>query len=253
MLDNDNIRRNFGFKSVEEKEHKNLVHDVFSSVATRYDMMNDIMSIGLHRIWKEEFVRSVPNLNSHILDVASGSGDIALRLLKRAKLQNKQLKITVCDINQDMLALAKDKAVDNNFLQELVYVCADAENLPFEDNSFDYYTISFGIRNVTNIEKALKEARRVLKPLGKFLCLEFSQVQNPCLKPLYNFYLFNIIPRLAEFAVSKKEDYEYLAQSISLFPDQETLKSMLYSAGFDNVQYKNLNSGIVTIHSAYKI
>lgn len=251
--DIDLTNANFGFQKVSKSTHKNLVQKVFSNVAGQYDLMNDLMSLGIHRLWKDELVAQVLNLNGKILDMAGGSGDLAFRILKRAKLQNKQPQIVICDINPDMLEIAQNKAIDNNLLEHFNYVCADAEHLPFADNSFDYYIIAFGIRNITDINKALKEALRVLKPMGKFLCLEFSQVENVYLKSFYEFYLFNLIPKLGKFVVNKETDYEYLAQSISLFPKQRDFQQLIIDVGFENVKYKNLSYGIVAIHTAYKI
>ncbi|WP_375318857.1 bifunctional demethylmenaquinone methyltransferase/2-methoxy-6-polyprenyl-1,4-benzoquinol methylase UbiE [Candidatus Tisiphia endosymbiont of Oplodontha viridula] len=243
---------NFGFSKVSFEQKRNLVRNIFSSVANEYDIMNDLMSLGIHRLWKNEFVRQIPNLKSNILDMASGTGDIAFRIIKRAKEQNILAQVTLCDINLDMLTVARNKAVDNNILQGLEYVVADAEKLPFPDNSFDYYTIAFGIRNVSKIDNVLKEAYRVLKPKGKFLCLEFSKMEYECLKQLYQFYSFNIIPKIGKMVANNEPAYQYLVESISLFPDQENFAIMLKDAGFNNVSYKNLNLGIAAIHSGYR-
>lgn len=244
---------NFGFEKVTFDKKKFLVNDIFSNVANKYDLMNDLMSFGVHRLWKDKFSLQIPNLNSHILDVASGTGDIAFRIIKRAQIQNKNLHITLCDINQEMLNVAANKAIDKNLLHGLNYVCADAENLPFPDNSFDYYTIAFGIRNVVRIENALKEAFRVLKPSGKFLCLEFSKVQPRSFKKFYDLYSFNIIPKLGQLVANNETAYQYLIESISLFPDQETFKILIQNTGFSKVGYENLTFGIAAIHSAYKL
>lgn len=245
-------KTNFGFEKVSFNDKKNLVKDIFSSVADKYDLMNDLMSLGVHRIWKDEFVRKIPNLKSNILDVASGTGDIAFRIMKRAKMLGMLPSITLCDINQEMLQVARNRAVDSNLLQGLTYVCADAEKLPFPDNSFDYYTIAFGIRNVPRIEEALKEAYRVLKPMGKFLCLEFSKIEYECLKPFYDFYSFNVIPKIGQAVTDNKAAYQYLAESINLFPQQEIFKNMILDMGFNKVEYKNLTFGVAAIHSGYK-
>ena len=244
---------NFGFSKVTFAQKRNLVKDVFSSVADKYDIMNDLMSLGVHRIWKDIFIRQIPNLKSNILDVASGSGDIAFRLAKRAQMHNIVPEITLCDVNQDMLNVARNKAIDSNMLHGLQYVCADAEELPFPDNSFDYYTIAFGIRNVPKIDVALKEAYRVLKPMGKFLCLEFSKVDNSCLQGLYDFYSFNVIPKIGKMIANNESAYQYLVESINVFPDQDSFAVMLKSAGFGKVSYKNLTFGVTAIHSAYKL
>ncbi|HJD57576.1 bifunctional demethylmenaquinone methyltransferase/2-methoxy-6-polyprenyl-1,4-benzoquinol methylase UbiE [Candidatus Tisiphia endosymbiont of Ptychoptera albimana] len=254
-MDNNNdfpSQVNFGFSKVSFEQKRDMVRDIFSSVANEYDVMNDLMSLGIHRLWKDQFVRQIPNLASNILDVASGTGDIAFRIIKRAKEQNILPQVTLCDINLDMLTIARNKAVDSNILHGLEYVVADAEKLPFPDNSFDCYTIAFGIRNVSKIDNALKEAYRVLKPKGKFLCLEFSKMQYEGLKQLYQFYSFNIIPKIGKIVANNEAAYQYLVESISLFPDQENFAIMLKDAGFNDVSYKNLHLGIAAIHSGYK-
>ncbi|ABV73827.1 ubiquinone/menaquinone biosynthesis methyltransferase [Rickettsia canadensis str. McKiel] len=244
---------NFGFKKVDYTEKQRLVNNVFSNVADKYDLMNDLMSFGLHRLWKDEFIRYIPNLNSHILDVASGSGDIALKLAKKARDRGNNVSLTLSDINEEMLRNAKKKAIDLNLFQNLKFTLASAAALPFSDNSFDYYTIAFGIRNVPDINKALKEAYRVLKPMGKFICLEFSKVKEGILKDFYKFYSFNIIPQIGQMIAGNKEAYEYLIESIDLFPSQDKFRIMIKEAGFEEVNYKNLSNGIVAVHSAYKI
>jgi demethylmenaquinone methyltransferase/2-methoxy-6-polyprenyl-1,4-benzoquinol methylase len=244
---------NFGFAKVTFEQKRDLVRGVFSSVASKYDIMNDLMSLGVHRLWKDEFVQQITDLNSNILDVASGTGDIAFRIMKRAKLQSMLPKLTLCDINSDMLEVARNRAIDNNILTGLEYVCADAEKLPFADNSFDYYTIAFGIRNIPKIDQALKEAHRVLKSNGKFLCLEFSKIEHDCLKKIYDFYSFNIIPKIGKIIANNEAAYQYLVESINLFPDQDSFGVMLKDAGFSNVNYKNLSFGVTAIHSGDKL
>ncbi|WP_347939000.1 bifunctional demethylmenaquinone methyltransferase/2-methoxy-6-polyprenyl-1,4-benzoquinol methylase UbiE [Rickettsia oklahomensis] len=244
---------NFGFKKVDYTEKQGLVNNIFSNVVDKYDLMNDLMSFGLHRLWKDEFIRQIPNLNSHILDVASGSGDIALKLAKKARDRGNNVSLTVSDINEAMLRHAKKKSIDLNLFQNLKFIVASAEELPFADNSFDYYTIAFGIRNVPDINKALKDAYRVLKPMGKFICLEFSKVKEGILKDFYKFYSFNIIPQIGHMVVGSKEAYKYLVESIELFPSQDDFRIMIKEAGFEEVHYKNLSNGIVAVHSAYKI
>ena len=244
---------NFGFKKVSGEQKRSLVDEVFSGIAGRYDLMNDIMSLGVHRLWKDKFCKMIPNLDGRIIDVAGGTGDIAFRIKDRAKKQGKDPYIVVCDINQDMLKVCQEKAIDQNILNNIDFVAADAEKLPFEDNSFDYYTIAFGLRNMLSIERTLKEAYRVLKPTGKFLCLEFSQVQNELIKPLYDFYSFNMIPAIGKYIANNEPAYRYLTESISIFPDQESLKKKIYDAGFIDVNYQNLTCGIAAIHYGYKI
>lgn len=253
MSKENNDKKDFGFEKVSPTQKRTLVDGVFSDVAKKYDLMNDLMSFGVHRLWKDEFCQMIPNLDSAILDVAGGTGDIAFRIKDRGRKQNKDPHVVVCDINKEMLKLCRDKAVDSNILTNFDMVLGDAEKLPFEDNSFDYYTIAFGIRNMLNIGNALEEARRVLKPTGKFLCLEFSKVQNDLMRPLYDFYSFNLIPTIGGAVASNKSAYKYLAESISLFPQQEDFKTMIKKAGFTDVSYKNLTFGVAAIHYGYKI
>lgn len=251
--ENQNQVTDFGFQKVGLEIKQNLVNQVFNSVAAQYDIMNDLMSLGIHRLWKEEFCRQVPNLNSKILDVAGGTGDICFRLLQRAKLRKQTPHITLCDINSKMLKVALDKAINNNILHNIDYVCANGEELPFASNSFDYYTIAFGARNVKSVDKLLQEALRVLKPAGKFLCLEFSKIEPYHLEKLYQFYSFSIIPKIGKLITGDQEAYRYLVESIALFPEQERFKVMIEDAGFRKVSYKNLTFGVVAIHSAYKL
>lgn len=247
-----NEQKDFGFTKVSGAQKRSLVDSVFSNVASKYDLMNDLMSAGIHRLWKDEFCKMIPDLNASILDVAGGTGDISFRLKKLAKKQAASLNITISDINKEMLMIGRERAIDQNILTGLNFALADAQKLPFADNSFDYYTIAFGIRNVINIDEALSEARRVLKPGGKFLCLEFSKVKNDMLKSIYDFYSFNLIPAIGEFVTDNKEAYKYLAESISLFPTQIEFKKMIQKSGFTNVGFKDLTFGVVAIHYGYK-
>lgn len=251
---NNDEAANFGFKKVSFENKKNLVNEVFSNVVNKYDLMNDLMSLGVHRLWKAKFCENVDELNSNILDVAGGTGDIALKLKSIArKKAKKQNEITLCDINPDMLTEARNKAIDKNFLKGINYICGDAEKLPFADNSFDYYTIAFGIRNVLRMDIALNEAYRVLKKGGKFLCLEFSQIEHKVIKQFYDFYSFNIIPKIGKLAANNEDAYKYLVESINLFPDQEKFAVMIKQAGFTRVSYQNLTFGIAAIHTGYKL
>jgi ubiquinone/menaquinone biosynthesis methyltransferase len=227
---------------------RNFVDEIFSSVSTRYDKMNDIMSGGLHRLWKRCFIKSIGIIpESTLIDVASGTGDIAIKILKKYETT----KVFLCDCNFEMLQIAKERLINNNFLDTNI-VCAEAENLPFDDNSFDYYTISFGIRNVSDIKKALQEVYRVLKPGGKFSCLEFSNVENKYISRLYDIYSYNFIPFVGEKVTGNRSAYEYLVESIRQFPHADEFSEMITSSGFVQVQYEKLTFGVVAIHSGVK-
>ncbi len=239
----------FGYKTVDESEKSTLVRGVFDSVAARYDVMNDLMSAGLHRLWKNEMVAWLnPKDNMRVLDVAGGTGDIAFRIKEKASCH-----VTICDINYHMLHEGKNRATDRNIREDIDWVCGDAENLPLPDDSMDAYTIAFGIRNVTHIDKALAEAHRVLKIGGRFLCLEFSHLQNDFLQKIYDAYSFAAIPRIGKLVTGDSESYQYLVESIRKFPKQEEFAGMIRAAGFANVQYRNLSQGVVAIHSGRKI
>lgn len=257
----------FGFKEVNEEEKSRLVGNVFTSVATNYDLMNDLMSGGMHRLWKEKLVSKLnPFPGMKHLDVAGGTGDVAFRILEsindvgcRALRDHddnvpEETKIFVCDINSNMLTVGKKRAHERGFGEDksLIWVEGDAEALKFEDNSMDGYTIAFGIRNVTHIEKALAEAFRVLKRGGRFLCLELSHVELPIIKELYDFYSFSVIPVIGELVAGDRESYQYLVESIRRFPTQENFGSMIAEAGFQKVEYENLVGGVVAIHSGIK-
>lgn len=253
MEENNASGSNFGFKKVATGEKQGLVNQVFSSVARNYDLMNDIMSLGMHRLWKRQFCSQVKNLDSSMLDMAGGTGDVAFMIKARARQQNKNPHIILCDINSEMLKVAKERSINKNLFQNLSFVTANAEALPFPDNSFDYYTIAFGIRNVPRIEMALQEAYRVLKPMGKLLCLEFSKMPSETLDRLYQFYSFKLIPEIGGVVAGNKGAYEYLVESIKLFPSQDDFKVMISEIGFKNVAYQNLTFGIAAIHSGYKL
>lgn len=244
---------NFGFEKVSKRKKRSLVDAVFSDVANNYDLMNDLMSFGVHRLWKDEFCNMVENPDGKILDVAGGTGDIAFRLYRKSRNSQKDSHIVICDINHRMLKICKDKAINQNILCGLDFVICDAENLPFTDNSFDYYTIAFGIRNMVSIDNVLKEAYRVLKPTGKFLCLEFSQVENEFIKQLYDFHSFKLIPNIGKLIAGNESAYRYLSESIRLFPDKEDFKTKIQDTGFKNVNYKNLTFGVAAIHYGYKL
>lgn len=239
----------FGYKTVDENEKSTLVRGVFDSVAARYDVMNDLMSAGLHRVWKNEIVAMLnPQNGMEILDVAGGTGDVAFRLKQKA-----DCNVTVCDINWRMLREGKNRAIDKNLRHGLEWVCGDAENLPLSDNSVDAYTIAFGIRNVTHIDKALSEAYRVLRIGGRFLCLEFSHLQHDILQKIYDAYSFAAIPKIGKMVTGDSESYQYLVESIRRFPKQDEFAKMISAAGFANVTYRNLSQGVVAIHSGRKV
>jgi ubiquinone/menaquinone biosynthesis methyltransferase len=260
MTDKENKQPNqtqthFGFKQVDANQKSSLVGQVFSSVASKYDVMNDFMSAGLHRLWKDKMVKELkflPNQNYKTIDVAGGTGDIAFRIFKKAKEQNADVQIEVADINAQMLEVGKARAVDKNLFSDLNFNCCNGEELPYPDNSFDYFTIAFGIRNFTNIQQGLNEAFRVLKPNGKFICLEFSQVNNLPLAKLYDLYSFNLIPKIGKIVAKDEASYQYLVESIRKFPNQENFKKMIEKAGFKNVFYTSLNFGVVAIHIGIK-
>lgn len=244
----------FGFSKVPLQEKAHLVSKVFSSVANKYDIMNDVMSAGIHRLWKDNFVSLIPVMpDSKILDVAGGTGDIAIRYHKKMQNAGYSSEITICDINAEMIAAGRDKAIDQNILHGLYYVQGDAEKLPFPDNIFDCYTIGFGIRNITNIENALAESYRVLKPGGKFMCLEFSKLESDLMQKFYDLYSFNIIPKMGKCIANNEDAYQYLVESIHQFPDQESFASMIKGVGYKGVHYQNLSFGIAAIHMADKI
>ena len=239
----------FGFRTVPEGEKESLVRGVFDSVASRYDLMNDLMSVGVHRLWKSALIDWLnPRPAMTLLDVGGGTGDIAFRYLKRGGGP-----VSVCDINAEMLSVGQGRALDRGIVEGIEWVEGDAERLPFADATFDAYTTAFCIRNVTRIPKALAEARRVLKPGGRFMCLEFSQVVVPLLERLYDTYSFSVLPALGEKVTGDREAYQYLAESIRQFPPQEEFAALIADAGLEQVRYRNLTGGIAAIHSAWRI
>lgn len=241
----------FGFRDVAEDEKAGLVHGVFTSVASRYDLMNDVMSMGVHRLWKDAMMDWLaPRRGMRLLDVAGGTGDISFRFLRRVKGQGHA---TVCDMTESMLVEGRKRAAAAEMADRLDWVCGDAMALPFADRSFDAYTIAFGIRNVTRVEDALREAHRVLKPGGRFLCLEFSQLPVEGLQKLYDLYSFNVIPRMGQAIAGDRDSYQYLVESIRKFPDQERFAGMIRDAGFGRVSYRNLSFGIAALHSGWRI
>ncbi len=238
----------FGFETIPADEKQDKVKGLFSHVAHKYDIMNDIMSLGQHRIWKNIFINQLsPRPNKTYLDVAGGTGDIALRIADKI---GSGKTITILDLTHNML-LEGIKRLDTHNA-DIRRICGDAENLPFADNSFDYYTISYGIRNVTHIDKALSEAYRVLKAGGKFMCLEFSHVSVPIFNKIYDRYSFHILPQMGKIFADDAASYRYLAESIRRFPHQKKFTEMINQAGFKHTHYQNLSGGITCIHSGFK-
>jgi demethylmenaquinone methyltransferase/2-methoxy-6-polyprenyl-1,4-benzoquinol methylase len=241
----------FGYRRVKAAEKARLVRQVFDSVADRYDVMNDLMSGGIHRLWKAELIdRLNPRPGQRLLDVAGGTGDIAERFLRRA---GGAAAVIVCDINESMLRRGRDRAIDAGILAGIDWVCGDAEELPVADGSVDAYTIAFGLRNVTHIDAALAEARRVLKPGGRFFCLEFSRVGPPLLRRAYDLYSFTVLPWLGQVVAGDREAYQYLVESIRRFPPQPELARMMEEAGLERVGFRNLTGGIAALHSGWRL
>src|SRR5277367_4924352 len=255
MTRDDNDRRDepgawFGDRRVGASEKGSLVRGVFDSVAERYDLMNDLMSGGVHRLWKAALIDWLaPRGALALLDMAGGTGDIALRVVARAP----QARELVADMNQRMLSVGRDRAINRGVIEGLDYLACDAEALPLRSRSFDAYTIAFGLRNVTRIEPALAEARRVLKPGGRFLCLEFTPQVAPLLQPLYDLYSFHVVPLLGRIVTGDREAYTYLVESIRGFPRQSELAEMIAGAGLDQVRYRNLTGGIAALQSAWRL
>ncbi len=246
----DSEKAHFGFRDVDAEDKAGLVSAVFSSVASKYDIMNDAMSFGAHRLWKR-FAASQSGLRpgGQVLDVAGGSGDLARHFASQV---GKTGKVVLTDINADMLEQGKIKMVDAGLVGNIEYAVADAETLEFESDRFDCVSISFGLRNVTRKERALESMYRVLKPGGRILVLEFSKPVTPTLKKIYDFYSFNAIPKIGKLIANDEHSYQYLVESIRKHPDQETLKQMMLIAGCDEVKYHNLSGGIVALHIGYK-
>jgi demethylmenaquinone methyltransferase/2-methoxy-6-polyprenyl-1,4-benzoquinol methylase len=246
----DERSTHFGFQDVPESEKSGMVHGVFSSVAGRYDLMNDLMSGGVHRLWKDAMMDWLaPRDGQRLLDVAGGTGDVAFRFLKRAP----GAEATVLDMTEAMLVAGRERAEATVFAERLDWVVGDAMALPFASNSFDAYTISFGIRNVTRIADALSEAFRVLKPGGRLMVLEFSRIPNDLAQWAYDKYSFNVIPTMGQAVTGDRDSYQYLVESIRKFPDQESFAAMIRAAAFSQVKYRNLTMGVAALHSGWKI
>ena len=239
----------FGFRRVPATEKKHLVRAVFDSVAPRYDLMNDLMSLGIHRVWKRIFIAALdPRPNRTLLDLAGGTGDIGLGWLERGGGP-----IALTDINASMLGIARTRAVERGLIGEAAFIVADAEALPVPDRGFDRVSIAFGLRNCTDKAAVLAEARRVLRPGGRFFCLEFSRLQVAAAAPLYDAWSFRVLPRLGQIVAKDAESYQYLAESIRTFPNQERLGAMMEQAGLRKVAFRNLSGGIAAIHSGWRL
>lgn len=250
MTEKDSRTTHFGFQTVDEDKKAGMVHGVFTNVASKYDVMNDVMSMGIHRVWKDAMMDWLaPRPGQRLLDVAGGTGDISFRFLKRAP----GAQAVVLDMTESMLVEGRQRAEAAQMEESLDWVVGDAMALPFEDNTFDVYTISFGIRNVTRIPDALSEAYRVLRPGGRLMVLEFSQLPNAGMQWLYDRYSFNVIPEMGKLIADDRDSYQYLVESIRKFPDQDTFAQMIRDAGFENVKYRNLSLGIAALHSGWKI
>lgn len=241
----------FGFKTIDKEDKVSMVAGVFHSVAKQYDVMNDLMSFGVHRLWKRFTIdASGVRPGNKVLDLAGGTGDLTAKF---SKLVGKDGSVVLADINSSMLNVGRDKLRDKGLVQNIKYVQANAQYLPFEDNTFDIITIAFGLRNVTDKDEALRSMFRVLKPGGRLLVLEFSQTNNPLLKKAYDLYSFTALPLMGKLVTNDSESYKYLAESIRMHPDQETLKGMMQDAGFNRVSYHNMTGGMVALHRGIKV
>ncbi|WP_099828055.1 bifunctional demethylmenaquinone methyltransferase/2-methoxy-6-polyprenyl-1,4-benzoquinol methylase UbiE [Oceaniglobus indicus] len=252
MSDDDTSPRttHFGFQDIPETEKSGRVHGIFTNVASKYDIMNDVMSGGVHRLWKDAMMDWLaPRPGQRLLDVAGGTGDVSFRFLKRAPTAHA----TVCDLTESMLIEGRKRAEAEQMASHLDWIVGDAMALPFDDATFDVYTISFGIRNVTRIDEALSEAFRVLKTGGRLMVLEFSQLPNPAMQWAYDRYSFNVIPAMGQAIAGDRDSYQYLVESIRKFPDQETFATMIRDAGFEQVKYRNLTMGVAALHSGWKL
>ncbi len=240
----------FGFEQVNVDEKAGKVADVFHSVASKYDVMNDLMSGGIHRIWKKLTIEQSGVRRGHqVLDIAGGTGDLTMRF---SRLVGSEGKVILADINDSMLKVGRDRLMDRGITGNVEFVQANAEALPFPDNSFNCITIAFGLRNVTDKDKALASMTRVLKPGGKLMVLEFSKTENPLLTKIYDTYSFNLLPKIGKMITGDEESYRYLAESIRMHPDQETLKGMMTNAGLVQCKYQNMTGGIVALHTGIK-
>jgi demethylmenaquinone methyltransferase/2-methoxy-6-polyprenyl-1,4-benzoquinol methylase len=251
MSNNTDNTTHFGYKDVPTEEKQAMVADVFHSVAAKYDVMNDLMSFGVHRLWKRFTIdMSGVRPGNKVLDLAGGTGDLTKKF---SKLVGPSGKVVLADINSSMLEVGRERLTNQGYVGNIEYVQANAQNLPFEDNTFDVITIAFGLRNVTDKDEALRSMFRVLKPGGRLLVLEFSQTNNPLLKKAYDLYSFTALPFMGKLVTNDSESYKYLAESIRMHPDQETLKGMMQDAGFNRVSYHNMTGGMVALHRGIKV
>ena len=250
MTSDNEDTTHFGFQTVPEAEKAGMVHGVFTRVASKYDVMNDLMSGGVHRLWKDAMMDWLaPRPGQRLLDVAGGTGDVAFRFLKRAAGANA----VVCDMTESMLVEGRKRAEADSLADRLDWVVGDAMALPFASSSFDVYTISFGIRNVTRIADALAEAYRVLRPGGRLMVLEFSRIPNDLMQKAYDLYSFNVIPAMGQMVTGDRDSYQYLVESIRKFPEQEAFAGMIRQAGFGQVKYRNMTMGVAALHSGWKL
>lgn len=250
MADDQKRTTHFGYQTVPEGDKAGMVHGVFTRVASKYDIMNDLMSGGVHRLWKDAMMDWLaPRPGQRLLDVAGGTGDVAFRFLKRAD----RTQAVVCDMTESMLVEGRKRAQADSMAERLDWVVGDAMSLPFASNSFDVYTISFGIRNVTRIPDALREAYRVLRPGGRLMVLEFSHIPNDLMQKAYDLYSFNVIPLMGQVVAGDRDSYQYLVESIRKFPKQDVFADMIRDAGFDQVKYRNLTLGVAALHSGWKV
>jgi demethylmenaquinone methyltransferase/2-methoxy-6-polyprenyl-1,4-benzoquinol methylase len=247
--DNSPETADFGFRTVDRSQKRAMVREVFDSVAGKYDVMNDLMSLGVHRLWKHDFVQALdPRPTRTLLDLAGGTGDITFGWLKKGGGP-----ALLTDINASMLSVGRDRATQRGLLADISFMVTDAEAIPLPDRAVDRVSMAFGLRNCTNKDRVLAEARRVLKPGGKFFCLEFSRLQISAFEKLYNAWSFTALPRMGAMVAGDADSYQYLAESIRMFPDQETLKGMMETAGLERVTYRNLSGGIAAIHQGWRL